>query len=91
MIKAILAGAIMLNAWAIAVFFWRFWRKTGDKLFLCFAAAFILLGVERLGLSSWRGDGEYVYLIRLCAFLLIAVGIIGKNIGRSEKVAHDRE
>jgi hypothetical protein len=83
MIKAMLAGAIMVNAWAIGVFFWRFWRKTGDWLFWCFAAAFFLLGVERVALVLWQGEGSaYVYLIRLCAFILIAAAIVGKNLRR---------
>ena len=81
MIQAMLAGAIMLNAWAIAAFFWRFWRRTGDRLFWCFAAAFFLLGVEKLLLVFLRdGHSHYVYLIRLCAFVLIAGAIVGKNL-----------
>ena len=80
MIKTLLAGAIMLNAWAIGVFFWRFWRKTGDWLFWSFAAAFFLFGLERLSLVLWKGEGSaYVYLIRLCAFVMIAAGIVSKN------------
>lgn len=79
--KAMITGAIMLNAWAIAVFFWRLWKRTGDKLFWHFAAAFLLLGIERVPLVfQTDGHPNYVYLIRLCAFVLIAAGIVGKNV-----------
>jgi len=80
MIKAILAGANMLNAWAIALFFLRFWKKTGDRLFAWFAAAFILLGIERIAMLSLSGETRFhIYLIRLAAFLVIMFAILDKN------------
>ena len=83
LIKAMLAGAIMLNAWAIAVFFIRFWRKTRDRLFAWFAVGFILLGIERITLISAPTETNFpVYLIRLAAFLLFICGIVDKNRAR---------
>lgn len=80
MLKAMLAGAIMVSAWAIFLFFLRFWRKTGDRLFAFFAAAFLLLGVERISISIASSEtGSYVYLIRLLAFVLILIAIVDKN------------
>ncbi|HEV2209817.1 MAG TPA: DUF5985 family protein [Verrucomicrobiae bacterium] len=80
MLKAMLAGAILVSAWAISVFFMRFWRKTHDPLFAFFAAAFLLLGIERIGMLVFAGGTEgSIYLIRLVAFVLILAGIIGKN------------
>lgn len=80
MIKAMLAGAIMLNAWAISVFFMRFWKKTRDRLFAWFAVAFILLGIERATTIGFAGETHFhVYLIRLVAFLLIIFAIGEKN------------
>ena len=82
-IKAMLAGAIMLNAWAIAVFFLRFWRKTCDRLFAWFSVAFILLGIERIDMVCFPGEPYFpVYLIRLAAFLLIICAILDKNRSR---------
>lgn len=79
-LQAILAGAIMLNAWAISVFFFRFWRKTRDPLFGFFCAGFFLLGIERISLVAMTGEGAiYAYLIRLLAFLLLAWGVVAKN------------
>jgi hypothetical protein len=57
----------------------KFWKKSGDKLFLLFALAFTMLGIERLVealLDSREFEG---YVIRLLAFILILVGIVQKN------------
>jgi hypothetical protein len=37
MLMQLLAGAITMGLWAIALFFLRFWRRTQDQLFACFA------------------------------------------------------
>ena len=80
MIRAILAGAIMVSAWAISVFFWRFRRKTGEWLFGYFAIAFLLLGVERISIVLVSAEFHmFVYLIRLSAFLILIFGILDKN------------
>lgn len=78
--KAMLAGAIMVSAWAIFVFFVRFWRKTRDRLFAFFASGFLLLGIERVSIVMLSAELEFFpYLLRLCAFLLILFGILDKN------------
>lgn len=80
MLKAMLAGAIMVSAGAIAVFFLRYWRKTHDRLFGFFALSFLLLGIERVSMVMVSGEGHtLVYLIRLAAFLLIIFAIVDKN------------
>ena len=80
MIKAVLGGAIMVSAAAIALFFLRFWKKTGDRLFAMFAPAFLLLGLERIIIISMTVEARpFVYLIRLLAFLLILFAIWDKN------------
>jgi len=64
------------------LFFVRFWRVTGDRLFALFAAAFFLLGLTRLGLSISHEPSEsetYLYWMRLVAFLIILVAIVDKN------------
>jgi hypothetical protein len=47
-------GAIAMASAVVALFFLRFWRETGDRLFAMFALAFLLLGITRLGLSMSR-------------------------------------
>jgi hypothetical protein len=66
----------------ISLFFVQFWRKTRDRLFLFFAAAFALFMGERILRATLTIDTEvqpYVYLVRLVAFALIIAAIIDKN------------
>ena len=88
MVKAMLAGAIMVAAWAILVFFLRFWRKTGDRLFAFFAAAFLLLGIEKTIIVVVSSDHHsFGYFVRLFAFLLILFAILDKNRRGGKPVA----
>jgi hypothetical protein len=78
----VFAGAIIMGNVIAFVFFWRFWHRTRDKLFLMFGAAFLLLAVHRGLLEAMdvaREEQSWHYLIRLVAFLLIIVAILLKN------------
>jgi len=80
--EAFIMGAIFMASLAVAVFFLRFWRATGDRLFAIFSAAFVLLAITRMGLalSTAHLEGHtYWYWVRLAAFLLILVAIVDKN------------
>jgi hypothetical protein len=82
MVKVFLSGAISMACLTIALFFLRFWRQTGDRLFVIFAAAFGLLMVERLMLATVSTSHElapYIYVMRLFAFLLIMGAVVDKN------------
>ena len=71
-----------MACFTIALFFFRFWRRTNDRLFLLFAAAFVLLMIERVVLVTIDASHEfapYVYVCRLLAFALIIAGIVDKN------------
>ena len=46
-----LAGAVTLAYFLAAIYFLRFWRKTSDRLFLNFAAAFLLFTLNQLVVS----------------------------------------
>jgi hypothetical protein len=75
-------GAIAMGTAIAALFFLRFWRDTGDRLFAMFAVAFLLLGVTRLGsaLSEEFSESQTQwYWMRFAAFLLILLAIIDKN------------
>jgi hypothetical protein len=68
-----------------AVFFLRFWRRTGDRLFVTFAAAFVLLALNQilLGLPIIaREDQSLLYLPRVAAFALLIVAIVLKNVAK---------
>ena len=78
----LMAGAIVMGYAVCGLFFLRFWRRTGDRLFLVFALAFWLLGVQRLIFAFSEPVEESrtgLYLVRLFAFLLILWAIIDKN------------
>ena len=84
---AFTSGAAGLECLVAGLFFLRFWRRTGEGLFLAFAIAFWLLGANAV-LPTLLGrpaqtHGE-VYLLRLAAFLLIILAILFKNF-RSKK------
>jgi hypothetical protein len=77
-----LHGGVMVASLAVALFFARSWRRTGDRFFLLFALAFALMSAERWGLLFIRPEHELrhsVYLLRLFAFTLILVAVIDKN------------
>jgi uncharacterized membrane protein HdeD (DUF308 family) len=82
MIDGFLLGVIATTSVIAGVFFLKFWRDTRDSLFLLFALAFLVEGVNRtlfLGLSHPSEGSPLIYLVRCFAFLLIVAGIANKN------------
>lgn len=80
-----LQGATMLASLGVALFFLRYWRSSGDRLFLAFSLAFGVFAVNRVLLSMLAEASEartYVYLVRALAFLLIAAAVVDKNLQR---------
>ncbi|HSN22494.1 MAG TPA: DUF5985 family protein [Usitatibacter sp.] len=80
----IMLGAIALGSIAVSLFFFRFWRSTGDRFFLLFALSFLIEGVNRVALYESVGlseDAPVYYVIRLVAYGLILAAIIDKNRG----------
>jgi predicted permease len=78
----VLAGASIVAAAAIALFFLRFWRDTGDRFFALFALAFAIFAANRLFLTLLDDESEartLVYLARALAFGVIVVAIVDKN------------
>ena len=78
----VLYGAIAMACCVAALFFFRFWHTTRDRLLLFFALAFAVLGAHwaALGALDLRAEERYfLYVPRLLAFLLIIVGIVDKN------------
>lgn len=77
-----LSGAVTLGFFVAGLFFLRFWRRTGDTLFLAFSLAFGLLGVAQSIIAVtnvYFEDRSVAYLIRLAAFAIIIVAIGRKN------------
>jgi len=80
-----LSGAITMGYVVAAGFFARFWRGTGDRLFLAFAVAFVLLALNQ-ALAHWLGAADervgYTYLLRVLGFAIILGAIVDKNVGQ---------
>ncbi|HWC65004.1 MAG TPA: DUF5985 family protein [Thermoanaerobaculia bacterium] len=74
----LLAGYLVMGFAVAALFFLRFWHESRDRLFLLFAAAFLLLGLDRV-VASASNVGDAVYLLRALAFVLIVVAVLDKN------------
>jgi hypothetical protein len=73
------------------------WRRSRDRFFALFAAAFVALAANYALLPFLGGRDEtkpYVFIVRLAAFLLIIVAIVDKNrpVGRvSLEAVADRD
>ena len=79
----LIAGAVCMGSLLIALFFLRFWRDSGDRFFLYFAASFFIEGLHRLYSALHDAGGEdspLHYLIRLLAYGLILWAILEKNL-----------
>lgn len=84
-LNVFLSGFLTAICVVVSLFFLRFYVKTKDRLFVCFASAFLMLGVERVFITVKEISNEKVsevIVIRIVAFFLILWAIIDKN-GRS--------
>jgi hypothetical protein len=85
LLNRFLLGMLVMACAVVGAFFLRFWRKTRDRLFLIFALAFWLLGLN-WGLLAFVQTDEtrtWLYVLRLVAFCLIIYGIVDKNRQRT--------
>lgn len=78
-----MSGAVTLTYGVAAMYFFTFWRRAGDRLFLSFGIAFALLALNQivlfvLGAADERGN--YAYVLRVLAFILILFAIVDKNV-----------
>lgn len=84
MIQAFLNGVIATASVASGVFFLRYWRDSRDSLFMAFALAFLIEGLNRATvlLVDHPNEGTpRIYIVRCIAFLIILGGIANKNRG----------
>jgi len=78
-----LGGAIVFGYSLIALFFFKFWRRTRDRFFGYFGFAFLMLGIGRVVEAITRTNETttpYVYVFRLLAFVTIIFAIMYKNL-----------
>jgi uncharacterized membrane protein YjjP (DUF1212 family) len=80
-----LSGAVTLAYLVAAGFFLRYWRKTGDRLFAAFAAAFVLFALNQF-LSAWlvvvSEPTSLIYVLRVLGFVIIIAAVVDKNVKR---------
>jgi hypothetical protein len=77
-----LDGAVAMACLIAGVLFLSYWRDSGDRLFVLFAAAFWLFGLNwaALGLlAPVIEQRHWLHTVRLVAFVLIAFAVIDKN------------
>ena len=82
------AGALTAAYLVAALFFFKFWRKTRDRLFSHFALAFVFFSINQIATTIVEVNterGSYVYLLRIAGYILILVAIIQKNRGQRKK------
>ena len=79
-----IAGTITMGFAVASLLFARYWRRTGDALFIAFAVDFGLLALHHgivgvMGIP--REERTWLFLLRLAAFGLIIAAILRKNAG----------
>jgi hypothetical protein len=82
MIEGFFLGIIVTASLTAAAYFFKFWKQTKDSLFLAFATAFFIEGLNRIGflfVETPNEAGAAIYVVRLVAFLVILGAIVRKN------------
>jgi hypothetical protein len=77
-----MCGALTMACFTAGMFFLRFYRDSGDRLFAMFSGAFTLLALHWAILGCMSVGDEHrplTYMIRLLAFGLILLGVVDKN------------
>ena len=65
------------------LFFWRFWHKSADTLFIAFSAAFFLFAFDQLfhAIALARSVSyDWSFLFRLAGFGLLIYAVLRKNL-----------
>ncbi len=78
-----ISGATMMAEIGISIFFFKYWKRSKDRLFVYFAAAFALLAVSQIVVFCYGDRGNFSifgYSVRFIAFACIIIGIIEKNL-----------
>ena len=82
LIEGFSLGFLATASLVAAMFFLRFWRKTGDFLFIAFAIAFGAEAITRtiMAIKDIPDTGySWVYVERLLEYLFILFAILSKN------------
>jgi hypothetical protein len=78
-----LSGMITAGFLVAALFFFRFWRRTGDSLFIIFALSFLLFAISQsmsVSFDFLHDDSTVVYVLRFIGFGFLLLAIARKNV-----------
>jgi hypothetical protein len=82
-----LGGMVTMGFIIAGLFFFRFWRRTRDWLFVTFGVAFWLFALNQ-GLVALSGvpreDQSIFYALRVAGFGLLIVAVVAKSLGRKK-------
>ena len=83
-----LSGMTTMGYLIAGLFFFRFWWRTRDRLFVFFGVSFCILAISQ-ALSALAvipsDDQAWIYLLRFVGFALLIVGIVAKNMGDANR------
>lgn len=77
-----LHGATAMGFLALSLCFFRFYRRSADRLFLWFAVAFVVLCFNRVAMVALASRDETelaIFAVRALAFAIILAAIVDKN------------
>ena len=79
-----ISGAIAMGFAVASLYFFRFWKRSRDLLFLAFSGAFALMMLQAAtALAEIPAEPRsWVFLFRLLAFILVMAAIVAKNTRR---------
>lgn len=86
-LELLLLGALAALSLVAGIFFFKFWRKTRDSLFLAFAASFTIRAFNDAGRASMAHPNEgalWSYMINIGSSLLILIAIATKTFNRKK-------
>ena len=81
-----LSGMITAGHLIAALFFFRFWKRTGDSLFATFGLSFTLFAISQslsVSFDFLHDDKTVVFILRLFGFALLLVAIARKNLHKA--------
>lgn len=85
-VEAFLLGVVTTAFLTTGMFFFVYWRRSRDSLFLSFAVAFAMEAfndASLLGSPHPNDANRWYYIVRLISFLIILAGILKKNYERT--------
>jgi Family of unknown function (DUF5985) len=64
------------------LFFWRFWQKTSDSLFIAFGLAFLLFALDQFfhAVEGASTSADWAFFFRLTGFGLLIFAVMRKNL-----------